>query len=293
MKKVFFLIFIGFISTKCTNKLIQEPPMNLKIFLDKKFLAKPPTYITYEDWVKKIPMMKNIEMQGGYLKIKGKKKFGVALRDKNKNGIWNEINKDQIFLFAPESEYIEWMEQCSNVSSIQRKMDLEFEGFSYTVDSIDLNGKFISIHRSLSSTKKEPSIKISKTLPNALTVTELKERKEYNLSELLAANAKGKKYVYFNFWAPWCAPCIEDIPQLILLEKQGVIVVNVCDEKSISQAEETILKQNMPGIHLVGNLSIQHSLSWCGNGYPYGVLFEDNVEISRQIHPNQVLKIIE
>lgn len=47
----------------------------------------------------------------------------------------------------------------------------------------------------------------------------------------VTANSFGGKVLVLNFWATWCAPCVEEIPSLDQLQKQfaqsGVVVVAI------------------------------------------------------------------
>jgi len=63
------------------------------------------------------------------------------------------------------------------------------------------------------------------------TVVDL-EGKDFDLQSL-----KGKT-VLLNFWAPWCAPCVQEMPELETLSKKlapkGLVVVGVAVDEHVS-----------------------------------------------------------
>lgn len=52
----------------------------------------------------------------------------------------------------------------------------------------------------------------------------------------VSVNSYGGKLLVLNFWATWCAPCVEEIPSLNAMQRrfanQGVVVVAVSIDKS-------------------------------------------------------------
>ena len=55
---------------------------------------------------------------------------------------------------------------------------------------------------------------------------------------------KGKVLILINFWATWCAPCIEEIPSLLSLVKksQGKVVLFAISADESPEAIESFLK---------------------------------------------------
>jgi thiol-disulfide isomerase/thioredoxin len=86
-----------------------------------------------------------------------------------------------------------------------------------------------------------------------LSVTDLKG------SELRTSNYKGK-VVLVNFWAAWCTPCAEEIPQFISLQKkyqdQGLQVIGVSVEDDGGELRDFYRKYQMNYPVVPGDLNI-------------------------------------
>ncbi|MBJ13461.1 MAG: hypothetical protein CMG62_10370 [Candidatus Marinimicrobia bacterium] len=73
---------------------------------------------------------------------------------------------------------------------------------------------FISVGFGFQQNKEEISL-IGKEAPGIYLFT--LEGEEFFLSDVL----NKKKYVFINFFATWCSPCIEELPDLIELHKES------------------------------------------------------------------------
>ncbi|MDD3108163.1 MAG: TlpA disulfide reductase family protein [Alistipes sp.] len=74
-----------------------------------------------------------------------------------------------------------------------------------------------------------------------------------DLFERLVAPYAGK-VVYVDFWAPWCAPCMEEMPASVTLQQryknQEVVFLFLCGDATETAWRSTVLTQNITGIHL-------------------------------------------
>ena len=60
---------------------------------------------------------------------------------------------------------------------------------------------------------------------------------------------KGRKYIFINLWATWCAPCIEELPALSFLaetNKDTIMVVAVSSESKKEQID--FVKNSFKGL---------------------------------------------
>jgi len=95
------------------------------------------------------------------------------------------------------------------------------------------------------------------------------------------------KVIIVNFWATWCAPCREEIPELIRAQEQlgprGVQVVGIAIDqvdKVKAYAEEMRISYPV----LVGELEVMDLARVAGNalgGLPYTVVLDRQGEIAR------------
>lgn len=108
----------------------------------------------------------------------------------------------------------------------------------------------------------------------------------YDLNEKLQPLAQWKgKVIVLNFWATWCPPCIEEIPEFIKIQKQyadqGVQFIGVAiDQKSKVEAFVRQTGVNYP--ILLGDLAGIDLARRIGNargGLPYSVIVDRNGKV--------------
>jgi thiol-disulfide isomerase/thioredoxin len=85
--------------------------------------------------------------------------------------------------------------------------------------------------------------------------------------------------VLLNFWASWCAPCVEEMPGLQRLAEQMrgrpfvVVAVNVGDSQRRAEHFATQLKIEFPVLLDAEGATFK---SWGGKGLPTSVLIDRN-----------------
>lgn len=67
--------------------------------------------------------------------------------------------------------------------------------------------------------------------------------------------AKGKKLILIDFWASWCAPCIEEMPKVVEMhekyEKDGLMIVGISLDPNETAWKKAIERLNMNWIQLI------------------------------------------
>ena len=89
-----------------------------------------------------------------------------------------------------------------------------------------------------------PSKTVSIDFPDIKNLVIHKENKKINYVEFLKSNSEkvsledfDSNLIIINFWATWCAPCVEEMPSLSLLKKKNefkdieIIPINIGNEK--------------------------------------------------------------
>ncbi|TNE73874.1 TlpA family protein disulfide reductase [bacterium] len=103
---------------------------------------------------------------------------------------------------------------------------------------------------------------------------------------LKLSHFKGK-YVFLDFWASWCSPCLEEFPHMKTLYKKldhskiEFIGIGLDAEKDVWNG--TISRLDLPWIQLYGGKEFENSLfkQYRGGGIPLVVLIDPNGKIAR------------
>ncbi|MRT93652.1 TlpA disulfide reductase family protein [Ancylomarina sp. 16SWW S1-10-2] len=89
-----------------------------------------------------------------------------------------------------------------------------------------------------------------------------------------------KSFIFVDFWATWCGPCIYAMPQIDLLKKEfgdDVLFLYVSDEPA-SKVQAFMEKKGKDFYSAVDNSKMTH-LKYGVNSIPYGVLLDRDGEI--------------
>ncbi len=109
--------------------------------------------------------------------------------------------------------------------------------------------------------------------------------KDMNGADVHLASFKGK-VILLNFWATWCHPCKEEIPDLITLQNQykdDVVVLgfSVDDKPEDLREYAALYKMNYPVLVGAGHENIQEAYGpmW---GVPVTVIIDRDVKIANK-----------
>lgn len=117
-------------------------------------------------------------------------------------------------------------------------------------------GVYVGIHQH--SSQHSASVNSASTNPRLTAAPDLSVT-DLNGVALRTANYKGK-VVLVNFWAAWCTPCAEEVPQFITLQKkyhdQGLQVIGVSVEDDAGELRNFYRKYQMNYPVVPGDIKI-------------------------------------
>tara|TARA_B100001094_G_C17905438_1_gene658574 strand:- start:101 stop:616 length:516 start_codon:yes stop_codon:yes gene_type:complete len=112
--------------------------------------------------------------------------------------------------------------------------------------------------------------------------------KDLNQKDIDLANYKGKLLI-LNFWATWCAPCLEEMPSLDLLQSDSrlnnlmIFPINIGQE-NLSKSENFFKELKIKNLNIYFDPTISLAKKFSLRGIPTTILFnKDGEEFARII----------
>ena len=99
-------------------------------------------------------------------------------------------------------------------------------------------------------------------------------------------NVSGKRYTILNFWATWCAPCVEEMPMLskfynkTKMEGISVIGLAIDNEKNVKEflqeikVDHYLLVAGAKGTNIMEKIGLNPS-----NSLPFTIMFDKNFDV--------------
>lgn len=258
-----------------------------KIDLLKKVYSK--NYLDLPDETKSI-IAPSI-MPGGDFIYSKSVSCTFALSDVNGNGIFNEIGIDNIIIGVDDSSmYIHPSVQAREIAPVTYIL---IGNTTFKVEDIDPKGTYLILsHCNYCNGSKDikPTLKLFNKLPDISF-----ENITGNKTDFSSFKNKGK-YIYVEFWATWCHPCVEAIPELKELHgkysNQAFFISLNYKDNDKDEIKKFVMKNNIPWENGFANKLI--SEEFLQNGFPYGVLFDEKGNIlEMDLHPTDLRNILE
>jgi len=275
MKKYLFIgaILFSYILvtiSSCKTHFSQEveaenKKRNTKLKLNK--FGLPNSVIPYKQWLIIKPEIKNWKMK--YASYKDDLvKFNVGVFDKNKNGLYSDINEDILFIGNATDSTFEYTPAISSRASLLKKTNnfLDYNGlYLYKIIYVNKNDLIIEkVKRKDSYT----DLLFYNKLPN-VNLKFLNSKKTINLTSFI--NGKPTKFIFFT---TWCIHCWEEM-DLIYDKKlyNSYNIVSLFSGGNINQTLSIIKDKKYPWIFLESKVKINKIFSQ--NGFPYIVNFNE------------------
>ena len=99
-------------------------------------------------------------------------------------------------------------------------------------------------------------------------------------------DVSGKRYTILNFWATWCAPCVEEMPMLSEFhnktKKEGISVIGLAidNEKNVKEflqkikVDHHLLVAGGKGTNIMEKIGLNPS-----NSLPFTIMFDENYDL--------------
>ena len=99
-------------------------------------------------------------------------------------------------------------------------------------------------------------------------------------------DVSGKRYTILNFWATWCAPCVEEMPMLSEFHnktsKEGISVIGLAidNEKNVKdfvqkiKVDHHLLVAGGKGTNIMERIGLNPS-----NSLPFTIMFDENYDL--------------
>ena len=99
-------------------------------------------------------------------------------------------------------------------------------------------------------------------------------------------DVSGKRFTILNFWATWCAPCVEEMPMLSEFhnktKKEGISVIGLAidNEKNVKEflqkikVDHNLLVAGAKGTNIMEKIGLNPS-----NSLPFTIMFDENYDL--------------
>jgi len=214
---------------------------------DGSLLANAPFSVSYEDlnypstyrifliWNPLFPTVLtycHASYRSGEIQLGGAT-YLIALIDDNTDGRYDDLDRDimfidtdqdgELFTTADSHEWY-WLDEPFNI-----------DGTVYQASSVNPDGSRIAIEETDDWVAEKPPLEAGFPAPGFTGL-------DISGKEILLASLKGQ-IVLLDFWASWCAPCLEELPTMKGIAdeyaKDGVVVIGIDldrSEESFTQA---------------------------------------------------------
>lgn len=281
--RVLLVLLLVCISNKTYSNYLEK---KIRVDLIKKLYPK--NYLDLPEEAKSV-LEPSIMFGGNFIYGKNAS-CTLALLDGNGDGSFNEIGFDYIVIGSDDSSmYIHPSIQASEIAPVTY---VSVENLTFKVENIDPQGKFIilSVCDYCNGSKDiKPTIKLFTGLPNISF-----ENVTGATTDLSSFLGKGR-YIYIEFWATWCHPCVESIPELKELyakyKNQTFFISLNYKDTDKAEIKQFVSKNDMSWVN--GFSTRQISAELLQNGFPYGILFDENGQVLQiDLHPSDLKSIL-
>lgn len=158
--------------------------------------------------------------QAGEIKLGGVT-YKIAIIDENSDGLFDDLDHDQLLIDIDQDGEL----LTSSDSHERYWLDAPFniDGTVYQATSVAPNGSEIMIDKSDAWVNQKVALAIGFPAPDFSVVDA--DGKDLSLSSLRG------KIVFLDFWASWCAPCRDELPNVEAIAKEyadkGVVVIGI------------------------------------------------------------------
>lgn len=212
-------------------------------------------------------------------------KFKIILYDYNKNGFYNDENIDGLDIVPYDSDSIKQIAP-SQSTLIVDSLSFICDGSQFTVDSISGRGDFIIISQKIKDKSKAKAF-FNSRLPNIPLIAS-----NGDTTMMYDLIVKGK-WVFVDFWANWCKPCLEQVPDVEEISNNpSVLVISILyDSEKITNLNAYNSKFTKKWKSYV--IPKQYAKDFSVNGLPFGILYDENHNlIKAPLRPENVLKYV-
>lgn len=196
--------------------------------IEKSFTLSSSNKTFYYD---KELFIREVEVRGSKIKIEGSE-FTIGLIDKNNNGIFNEVNIDEIIIEIGKVDSLLLSDNNSWINSINEdhKVYFKVNNKLFVIHDIDRNGLFLNLSSSFNKNVKSNNINT-----NLFNVNLDTTHKSLPIDQ---TNKKKHKFIVAELWWAGCGGCLRSIPEINALSSKYqneilIIGLNHIDSKNV------------------------------------------------------------
>lgn len=269
MPKIINIAFLTlFILISCNQKQKNE--------LEFKKEAKI-NFISYdsEDLLKSEIIYKDYNSLNARFKVENNE-ISLFLIDSNDNNIFNDST--DILFISPNCHEFPKNINFHNKLGLKKSRLFSNNGYSFSIENIEKTkiGYKAEFHKLDSSYTIPNENKMLDKLPS-LNFKNM-DNFTINFNEFKNKN----KLIYVEFWATWCTPCIEMIPEIKKLHSEysdEIEIINIHAERAVDlkKINNYIEKYEMNWINGISTIEINNNFNF--GAYPKGFLFNQNGDL--------------